>query len=66
MARRLFFYISYKYNKKPIIIGSKYLYRLFRYRDINQEHSKGPIIISSKYLYRLSGASVDYLYLIGR
>jgi len=50
MAKKPFFYASYKYNKKPIIIGSEYLYRPFKYKDISYKYNKGPIIIGSKYL----------------
>ena len=60
------FYISYKYNKKPIIIGSEYLYKPFKYKNTSYKHNKRPIITGSKYLYRPSSASVDHLYLKGR
>jgi len=50
MARRLLFYTSCKYNKKPIIISSKYLYKPFRYKDINYKYNRGSVITSSKYL----------------
>ena len=50
MARGLFFYTGYKYNKKSIITGSKYLCRSFRYKNINHKYNRGPVIIGSKYL----------------
>jgi len=50
MARRLFFYISRKYNKKPIITSSKYLYRLSRHKDTSYKYSKKPAITGSEYL----------------
>ena len=49
MARRLLFYTSYEYNRGPIIISSKYLYRPFRYRDTSYKYNRG-LVISNKYL----------------
>ena len=50
MAKRHLFYIRYKYNKRPVIISNKYLYRLFKYKDTSYKYNRGPAIISNKYL----------------
>jgi len=50
MAKKLLFYTSHKHNKKPVITGSEYLYRPFKYKNTSREYNKGPVITGSKYL----------------
>ena len=49
MARKLLLYAGCEYNKGPIIAGSEYLYRLFKYKDTSYKYNKGPTT-SSEYL----------------
>ena len=48
MARRFLLYAGRKHNRGPIITGSEYPYRLFRYKDTSYKYNKGPVT-SSKY-----------------
>jgi len=50
MAKKTLFYAGCEYNKRPIIIGSEYLYRFSRYKNIGCKYNRGPVITGSKYL----------------